>query len=861
MTRTKLRLRQEREQRGWSQEKVAGELGVDRVTVSRWERGISVPYPYYRAKLSALFGKDVQELGILDEDDEKDMFFQMSVSLPSAPSTLDVQQGPISDPGIPFSLISANRLIGRTRLLEDLKRGLLNQERSSVTVLQGLPGVGKTALAVTLTTHPDVQAHFSDGILWAGLGTNPNVIEVLNHWGTLLGVATKSMPHDLATWTQTVHNAIGQRRLLLVIDDVWQAAEALHLLIGGPNCIHVVTTRFPHIAAQMSEEDAFVVSELTEDEGVALLARFAPKIVESEPETACMLVRAVGCLPLALVLMGRYLRTQAYSGQPRRLHAAMQRLLDIEQRLRLSHRASSLEQSATSLRETSWSLQSAIALSDQQLNEQTRKALYALSVFPAKPNSFSEEAALSILQMPVEMLDALSDAGLLESTGPGRYTLHQMIADYAHAHLTDVTASQYMVRYFVQYVVLHEEDYTMIEREALNILAALEKAFEQKMNAELVRGVNAFTHFLYVRGHVLVKDLLQQAYHAAHSLADVRGTISTLLHIGEITMKQGDYSAAERALNEGLDLARENIDLKYISLLCVQVGDLARKRGDAELAEHFYQEGLILARKINAHASVGELLNSLSQLAFHRGNLKLAERYCREALSFAQYMKEHQRNYLLTSLGLCLCQQGDYAQAESFYKEALTIARNMGDTEKIALILGNLSWWASYQRDYTQAESYCQEALVLARHISYSDVTGFLLGTLGTLAGEQGNYVQAQSYFEEAFALIGQIGRHWLMMSLLNYWGEVQFKHQRIDESEQTFLEAVKYIPQGRQETIAMVRYNLARVAAAHGNSTRARRLGEESLAIFKVMGSRMVPEVNQWLDTLAETDMPAQGE
>jgi len=59
--------------------------------------------------------------------------------------------------------------------------------------------------------------------------------------------------------------------------------------------------------------------------------------------------------------------------------------------------------------------------------------LHALSVFPPKPNSFSEEAALAASQQPVEALDELWDAGLLENWGSERYALHQAVADALRA--------------------------------------------------------------------------------------------------------------------------------------------------------------------------------------------------------------------------------------------------------------------------------------------------------------------------------------------------------------------------------------------------------------------------------------------
>lgn len=60
------RLRQARELRGWSQAKVAEQVGTDATTVSRWERGLFSPTPYFRERLCALFGKNAEELGLLE---------------------------------------------------------------------------------------------------------------------------------------------------------------------------------------------------------------------------------------------------------------------------------------------------------------------------------------------------------------------------------------------------------------------------------------------------------------------------------------------------------------------------------------------------------------------------------------------------------------------------------------------------------------------------------------------------------------------------------------------------------------------------------------------------------------------------
>src|SRR5437588_12370253 len=64
------RIRQEREQRAWTQSEVAERIGSTRINISRWENGATVPSPYYRQRLAELFEKSVQELGLISEAGE-----------------------------------------------------------------------------------------------------------------------------------------------------------------------------------------------------------------------------------------------------------------------------------------------------------------------------------------------------------------------------------------------------------------------------------------------------------------------------------------------------------------------------------------------------------------------------------------------------------------------------------------------------------------------------------------------------------------------------------------------------------------------------------------------------------------------
>ncbi|HYX51129.1 MAG TPA: helix-turn-helix transcriptional regulator, partial [Ktedonobacteraceae bacterium] len=64
------RLRHARNLKGWSQAKLAEEVGTSFEMVSRWERGVTTPTLYFRAKLCEALGMTLEELGFVHDSSE-----------------------------------------------------------------------------------------------------------------------------------------------------------------------------------------------------------------------------------------------------------------------------------------------------------------------------------------------------------------------------------------------------------------------------------------------------------------------------------------------------------------------------------------------------------------------------------------------------------------------------------------------------------------------------------------------------------------------------------------------------------------------------------------------------------------------
>ncbi|HEY0752365.1 MAG TPA: tetratricopeptide repeat protein [Ktedonobacteraceae bacterium] len=840
---------QARLRRGWTRADLAQEMGVAKKTILRWENGTTLPLPLLRIKLGELLQIDPAEIWSVTTAVKEGVGSGQALPLTSSAPAVAT----LVDPSLP--LLPMHFLIGRDQEMKHLQQRLCLGGSAALTALNGLPGVGKTALAITLAHDPIIRTHFKDGILWAGLGLEPNIQSHLSRWGSLLGISASEMSSlsDVESWAVALHRTIGTRTMLLVIDDVWVLENALTLKVGGPACSHLVTTRFPSIAAQIATNGATAIKELDSEESLGLLHLLAPQVVEQETQRARELVEAVGGLPLALTLIGNYLRGQAYTSTARHIAAALQRLRDANERLNVSELQAPIERHPSLPGDTPISLQTVIAVTDQQLAPPASQALYALSVFPPRPNTFSEEAALAVTASTISVLDQLTDTGLLEISGSDRYSLHQTIADYARLRLTDDSAYQRLNAYISAFVEKQPKDYAILEIESGNILAALDIAHEQANVIELIRTAATFAPFLLSRGlYQTAGTHLQRAYQAAMALNDEHGLASILLYLGDMAWKPGDYEQAEKYLREGLVYARKVDDRELICALLASLGSIIWKSGDYKQAEAYLQEGLTLARELGDLEQTCEQLDILGSIEIRRGNYSQAQVYLEEALKLGRQIKADELVCtILLNFGVMESEQGKYAQSMIYLHESLQIARQLNHQEWISGSLNNLGDAASEQGDYEQATLYFQEGLQIARQIGHQEWISFLLLNLGSIARRQQNFREAEPYLQESLTMAYGIGIPQIICHVLNELGDLHLDQQNIEQAEQDFRTMLTTAPEGGQDLLACAQYGLARTLLAQGREVEALRLGATSAAVLETIGHRRGREVRAWHSAL----------
>jgi hypothetical protein len=203
--------------------------------------------------------------------------------------------------------------VGRPREFAALRSLVLDAQTGDTiaitTALVGAGGFGKTTLAAALCHDDDVVAAFDDGVLWATLGQSPNVQGELTR---LFAALTGERPGFVSVEdaAQALAEKLDQKRCLIVVDDVWDAAHLKPFLRAGPGCARLVTTRQAPVAA---EGKRITVDEMTSQEAVSLLiARLGSR--PADPQPFRKLASRLGEWPLLLRLAGSALRQRLDRG-------------------------------------------------------------------------------------------------------------------------------------------------------------------------------------------------------------------------------------------------------------------------------------------------------------------------------------------------------------------------------------------------------------------------------------------------------------------------------------------------------------------------------------------------------------------
>ncbi|RKE18511.1 AfsR/SARP family transcriptional regulator [Streptomyces sp. TLI_171] len=606
----------------------------------------------------------------------------------------------------PSTLLPAPELFGREAEL-DLLTGAARGEWPApagsrtaalpVVALSGLPGSGKTALALTAAHRllPD----FPDGAFLLRLGahspTRPDTGPEAAATALLrqFGVPAPEIPLEPDELLARCRELLSQHRALVLLDDAAGPDQIGPLLPAAPTCFVVVTSR--HRMAELAAVSTVPLDALTPDAAATMFTRLIGPDRATDPAHLAAVTRRCAHLPLALHLAaGRF-----------RSHPSWD----------LAHLAGRLSRNSRldELRHGPESLHAALAGSYQDLPADHQLALRRLSLHPGE--EFGLLTAAVLVDCPVDraehLIEGLLAASLLSEHSVERFSFHELVREYAVTRQSIEESAQ---------------DRTATDRRVINFLTSTADWADRKIHPQRFRmDLPSLSPLLTTEDPVIGPAwpgrLSPKAWLATET--------ETLTALERRLRAAGDSESAAVLAH----LIAAELDSRC---LWPEAGEAHRAA-----AAHWRAAGADLAEM---HA----------QLALSGAELKLARypesaRAAKRALALAHAGGEQRgAAEALGRLGALRWHQGDLHGALALQRESRSVLRQVGDAAAAARATANLGLVQSQLGDTRAAIDSLSEALSFFRTADEQAVALQITNNIGGLYLEIGDTVAARRAFE-----------------------------------------------------------------------------------------------------------------
>ncbi|MFQ3648157.1 MAG: NB-ARC domain-containing protein, partial [Anaerolinea sp.] len=209
------------------------------------------------------------------------------------------QRSPFTAPNIP------DHCIHRSKEYEDIVSHLLQRESGSVstqTAICGAGGFGKTTLAIEVCHDQRIRETFVDGIFWVVLGNDRHRNILQKASGLYRQLTGKDIVFvDLNDASNGIREALGDRKCLLVIDDLWKYEDLIPFIHDKSRCTYLITTR--NVNELPINVQKVTIDRMKPEESVALLRTHLPQ--DSEAHLFDDLAKKLCHYPLLLTLVNR----------------------------------------------------------------------------------------------------------------------------------------------------------------------------------------------------------------------------------------------------------------------------------------------------------------------------------------------------------------------------------------------------------------------------------------------------------------------------------------------------------------------------------------------------------------------------
>ncbi|MDE5089156.1 MAG: tetratricopeptide repeat protein, partial [Trichodesmium sp. St16_bin2-tuft] len=540
------------------------------------------------------------------------------------------------------SRTGTTKYVGRDDVIKILHEQLKVTEQVAIISVTGMAGIGKTELALQYAHFYFKQKTYTGGICWLncrGQNVGPQIISFAISKFNL----SFSKDDDLQTQIDSCWHNWQEGKVLVIFDDVVNYKDILDFLPPIRSRFKVLITTRQKWLTQSFQRLELEVLDI--DAALELLISYVGSDrIQGELEEAKALCKDLGCLPLGLELVARYLERKPSLS----LAKTRERLGLKHQSLQRFSRDMTGDRGVPATFELSWT----------ELEKDSKELGCLLSLFASTPIPwYLVEGCLPWVdeeELEDRRDEKLVNLSLLQSLGDNCYEFHPLIREFFRNKLSGLDLVEEM------------------KQNICRVIVDATRKIPDDITVEQVKEVE-----------IEIPHITEIADNLAEYLSD-DDLITSFMRLGRFYEAKGSYSQAQPWLEKAKEKVERQAEKNNADIATVynMLARLYKLQGKYENAESLYLQSIEIKKRVlpKNHPDLASSLNNLGNLYESQGKYEAAEPLYLEDIEIKKIVLPENHLDLassLNNLGGLYKSQGKYEAAESLYVQSIEIKKRV----------------------------------------------------------------------------------------------------------------------------------------------------------------------------------------